>query len=263
MSALVWDEVGSHFYETGLDRGVLYVPTGSAVPWNGLISVSEKSDGGALTSHYIDGQKYADLLTGENYRATLEAFTYPEEFEQFNGFSSVMPGFIATRQSRRTFGLSYRTKVGNDLSGDLGYKIHLIYNATALPTEFVYNTLSNDPDAARFSWDIVAVPVSVGGKKPTAHIIIDSLSSSPEALEIINLALYGDETHDAYLPTPTEFLTLLEDYWLIIVDNEDGTWSATGPAAYFTVNTVDEFQIVGANATYSDSDTYQVSSTNE
>lgn len=263
MTALAWDELGTRTYESGLDRGVLYIPSGIAVSWNGLISVSEKSDGGNHTAHYIDGQKYADLITGENYRATIEAYTYPDEFERFNGIEPITFGMMATNQPRTRFGLSYRTKVSNDLTEDLGYKIHLVYNVTALPAQVTHNTLSSSAEPERFSWDIVATPMPIVGMRPTAHIIIDPRDYPPEAVASVETALYGDGSTDAYLPTPAQLLDILNNYWLLVVDNGNGTWTATGPASYFDVVTADEFSIDAETVTYSDADTYTLGSTSD
>lgn len=262
MTALVWDEIGSRVYEAGLDRGVLYLPGGNSVVWNGLVSVAESSDNGAHTMHYIDGQKYADLVSGEDYKATISAFTYPDEFEQFIGIDSVGGGFLATRQPRSRFSFSYRTGVMSDVNLELGYKIHLVYNAIALPSSVTYNTLSNSPDTAPFSWDIVATPVAVPGRKPTAHLVIDTRDLQPEGVQGIEDILYGTSETDAQLPDPTNFLDMISEFFLIVVDNLDGTWTATGPASYFVINTADEFEISddNLNATYPDGNTYTLDS---
>lgn len=263
MTVLAWDEVGTRTYEYGLDHGVLYIPDGDAIPWNGLISVSEKPDGGDLTSHYIDGQKYADLLTNENYKATIEAVTYPDEFERFNGILPVTLGMMATAQPRDRFGLSYRTTIGNDLTEDLGYKIHLVYNLTALPVSGSYNSLSNIAEPTHFSWDIVAVPVAIDGMRPTAHIILDPRDYPEEAISSVETAIYGSESVDAYLPTPTQLLDILSDFWLVVIDNGNGTWTATGPELHFDVLTADEFSIDAQSVTYIDADTYLLGSTDD
>jgi hypothetical protein len=263
MTVLTWDAVGNRFYEYGLDRGVLYVPGGAAVPWNGLKSVQEKSEGGALTSHFYDGQKYADLVSGERYRATVSAYTYPDEFDQYLGIAQVFESIHATRQPRGTFGLSYRTRVANDLSSNKGHKIHLIYNATVLPGQATYTSLSASPEPVDFSWDIVAVPVAITGFKPSAHIIIDQTGSSPEEITAINDALYGTSSTAAYLPTPDELTDIIAEFFGIIIDNLDGTWTAVGPDWYIDDLDATTFQINDANATYSDINTYTIKSAGE
>lgn len=262
MTALVWDQAGDRRYETGSDRGVLYVPGGDAVPWNGLVSVQEKPEGGTITSYHFDGQKYLDVVSNQDYRATLEAFTYPDEFEQFDGAIAIEEGVYATYQPRSTFGLSYRTKVGNDLNGDLGYKLHLVYNAIASPSPKQFVTMAQAIRPVNFMWDIVAVPEVVPGHKPTAHLVIDtSKITDPNIIAEIEIMLYGSPLTAAYLPTPTEIVDLLSSWpGITITDNGDGTWTATGPSALITMLDLTEFQITDANATYLDADTYEISS---
>lgn len=262
MTAISWDEVGDRLYHTGVDRGVLYAH-GHAIPWNGLISVDEDNDGGAVTSHYFEGVKYADLIQPETYKATIKAYTYPDEFEQFNGVEDITPGFMATAQPRSTFGLSYRTMIGNDLKENLGYRLHLVYNLTVIPAQISFESLSDSPSAVEFSWDVVGIPVRVSGKRPTAHLIIDSRDYPADALAAVEVLLYGDATTDGSLPLPSEILATAASYYLTITDNGDGTWTASGPDVYFAVNSGGEFELVSVNGGYFDSETYQIRSTNE
>lgn len=263
MTKIVWDAVGERFYETGVDRAVLYPSTGLGVPWNGLTAVTETSDGGELSSYYLDGVKFLDVVANEDYHASLEAFTYPDEFEVCQGLRQVQGGFFATRQPRQTFGLTYRTKIGNDLDGpDFGYKIHLVYNAKVAPIERDYKTQSASNDLAPFKWDIVAVPVEVPGMKPTAHLIIDTRFTDPGVLASIEMLLYGTNEIQPHLPSVLNMLNLISsDGEITITDNGDGTWTAIGPDEFISMLDDKTFQIVNANATYLDDNTYTIQST--
>lgn len=215
MSKIVWDKTGERFYETGVDRGVLYVqddqgnyPNG--VAWNGLIGVTESPTGAEATPIYADNIKYLNLMSVEEFEASIEAYTYPEEFEECNGSAELAPGVTLGQQPRKTFGLCYRTKLGNDLEGDdYGYKLHLIYGAKAAPTEKGYETINDSPDAITFSWDITTTPVPVTGFKPTSTLVIDSTKVTPEKLVALEEILYGSEEEDARLPLPDEVLTII------------------------------------------------------
>ena len=180
MAKLIWDATGERFYETGVDHGVLYplnVSTNqydSGVAWNGLVSVSESPSGAESNAQYADNIKYLDLLSAEEFAATLECFTYPDEWELCDGSVSPVAGLNIHQQSRKTFGLSYRTKIGNDVTDDLGYKLHLIYGCKATPSERAYNTVNDSPEALQFSYEISTTPVSVTGYKSTSILTIDS-----------------------------------------------------------------------------------------
>ena len=215
MAKLAWDETGKRFYETGVDRGVLFVQDTSGnytsgVAWNGLTSVSEAPTGAEVTPQYADNIKYLNLTSVEEFGATIEAYTYPEEFEVCDGTASPTSGLALGQQSRRRFGFAYRTRVGNDLVGtDLGYKIHVIYGAYAAPSEKAYATVNDSPEALTFSWEITTNAVEVPGYKPTASLTIDSTKvSSAKMTELVNL-LYGTVGVDAQLPLPGEIITLL------------------------------------------------------
>lgn len=215
MSKIVWDKIGERFYETGVDRGVLYVqdeqgnyPKG--VAWNGLIGVTESPTGAEPTPLYADNIKYLNLISVEEFEASIEAYTYPEEFEECDGSAELVPGVTIGQQPRKTFGLCYRTKLGNDLEGDdYGYKLHLIYGAKAAPSEKGYETINDSPDAITFSWDITTTPVPVTGFKPTSTLVIDSTKVDPEKLAALEEILYGSEEEDARLPLPDEVLTII------------------------------------------------------
>lgn len=214
MTTLVWDQIGERFYETGVDHGVLYIPDSqgvytSGVAWNGLTSVSETPSGGEANAQYADNIKYLNLYSAEEFGATLEAFTYPDEFAQFDGLAVPSPGVVIGQQSRKSFGLSYRTKIGSDLDGDdHGYKLHLLYGCTASPSEKAYNTINDSPEAIAFSWEISTIPVMVTGHKPTSLITIDSTKVAAGDLTDLEEMLYGTVGTDPRLPTPDEVIAL-------------------------------------------------------
>ena len=215
MAKLVWNEAGKRLYETGVDRGVLYVSNGSGgyqkgVVWNGLVSVNESPSGAEATPLYAGNVKYVELMSNEEFGASIEAYTYPEEFEQCDGSAELAEGVTIGQQPRKSFGLCYRTKIGNDTAGDEhGYKIHLIYGAKAAPTEKSYTTINDSPEAITFSWEITTTPIEVAGHKPTATLTIDSTKVQPDKLEAIEKKLYGDTATEATLPTPAEILAII------------------------------------------------------
>lgn len=218
MARLVWDKTGEHLYETGVDHGVLYFPdqTGAyknGVAWNGLISVSESPSGAEATGQYADNIKYLNLISAEEFSATIEAYTYPEEFEACNGNKELVDntGVYVGQQSRSVFGFCYRTMIGNDTDGqDHGYKLHLVYGCQVSPSEKAYQTINDSPEALTFSWELSTTPVNVTGKKPTALLVIDSTKIDSTKLTKIEAKLYGDETStDAVLPTPDEIAEIL------------------------------------------------------
>ncbi len=214
---LQWDQAGERVYETGVDRGVLYIPDvngdfNDGVVWNGLVNVSESPSGAEATPQYADNIKYLNLVSAEEFGATIEAFTYPDEFGQFDGAVEAQPGVLLGQQNRGQFGLAYRTLIGNDLEGtDHGYKLHLIYNALAAPTEKAYATVNDSPEAITFSWELTTTPVTVTGYKPTASIVIDSRVVTPADLTALEAILYGDDVGPTQprLPWPDEVITLM------------------------------------------------------
>jgi hypothetical protein len=213
MATLTWDKTGEHFYETGLDKGVLYVQDAGAYPkgvaWNGLTGVTESPSGADATDLYADNQKYLSLRAAETFGATIEAYTYPDEFAACDGSSELAKGLKIGQQTRKTFGFAYRTKLGNDTDGDdHGYIIHLVYGATASPSSKSRATINESPEAITFSWEISTTPVNVTGYKPTATVEIDSTKITADALKKIEEALYGTTEKEAYLPLPEELTTL-------------------------------------------------------
>lgn len=215
MAKIVWDEVGKRIYETGVDHGVLYpVGTGGTYPlgvaWNGLISVTESPSGAEAEAFYADNIKYLNLMSAEEFGATIEAFTYPDEWVQCDGSAEPLPGLIVGQQTRKTFGLCYRTLLGNDVEGqDYGYKLHLIYGALAAPSEKSYQTINDSPEALTLSWEITTTPVEVPNLKPTASLTINSTLVDPVKLAALETILYGDTLVEARLPLPAEVITLL------------------------------------------------------
>lgn len=225
MAQLVWGEIGTRFFEAGIDRGVLYLKDGRAVPWNGLISVSESSSGGEAKPFYADGFKYLNLSSAEEFKANISAYSAPLEFAECDGTRSVGNGLFIHQQPRQSFGLSYRTLVGNDTQGlDFGYKIHLIYNALAAPAERKNVSINNAPEAIELSWDISTLAPRVTGYQPSAHFIIDSTKTPADLMTEIESRLYGTSISNGYLMQPSELLELFASYALIEVytDYEDG-----------------------------------------
>lgn len=216
MAKLVWDETGKRTYETGVSHGVLYVQTstgtyGKGVAWNGLTAVTESPSGAEATPLYADNIKYLELRSTEEFGATIEAYTYPDEFEKCDGSATIGTGVTIGQQTRHPFGLSYRTILGNDTeNNDHGYKIHLIYGATASPSEKGYQTVNDSPEAITFSWEISTTPIDVPGFKPTSSLVIDSTKIDREKLQQIEKLLYGDTTGEPKLPTPEEIMTILQ-----------------------------------------------------
>lgn len=215
MPKLVWDKVGDRTYETGVDHGVLYRVNSKGVydkgyVWNGLVSVSESPSGAEANAQYADNIKYLNLISAEEFAATIEAFTYPVEFEECDGTAEIAKGVNIGQQPRKLFGLSYRTLIGNDLVGtEFGYKIHLIYGGLAAPTEKGYNTVNDSPEAIQFSWEVSTTPVQVTGHKPTATVTIDSTKVDKLKLAALEEILYGGESAEPRLPLPDEVATLV------------------------------------------------------
>ena len=214
MPALTWDDVGEKVYETGVDHGVLYLPDPSGVyntgfAWNGLTTVTESPSGADPNPQFADNIKYLNLVSAEEFGGTIEAFTYPEEFGQCDGTALPAPGVAVGQQGRKMFGLSYRTKVGNDVDGvDFGYKLHLIYGAQAAPSEKAYATINDSPAAINFSWAITTTPVPVTGLKPAALIVVDSTVVDSADLLALEDLLYGKASVEAALPMPDAVIAL-------------------------------------------------------
>lgn len=235
MSRIEWDKSEDRVFETGVDQGVLYVKEGntygSGVAWNGLISVTESPSGAEATPLYADNIKYLNLISNEDFGATIEAYTYPDEFAACNGEVSLATGLVAGQQKRKSFGLCYRTKVGNNDNPDAGYKYHIIYNALAAPSEKAYNTVNDSPEAITFSWELTTTPEKIGGDyRPTACLTIDSTKiSDTSIITALEAKLYGGADSQPTLPTPAEVIALLGGTAPAVVNNgETGETGKTG-----------------------------------
>lgn len=217
MPKIVWDNTGERLYETGVRNGVLYpIQTdgtySKGVAWNGLISVTESPSGAEATPLYADDIKYLNLISAEEYGSTIEAYTYPDEFAECDGSASIATGVNIGQQPRKTFGMCYRTVVGNDVENDnYGYKLHLVYGALAAPSEKAFSTINDSPEAITFSWEVSTTPVNVTGFKPTASLTIDSTKVDAAKLASLEAILYGSESEEARLPLPDEIATLMSD----------------------------------------------------
>lgn len=222
MAKIVWDKSSERLYETGVKNGVLYVQgTGGTYPkgvaWNGLAAVTESPSGAEPTALYADDIKYLNLLSTEEFGATIEAYTYPDEFAECDGSKSLAEGVYIGQQARKAFGMCYKTTLGNDTEGnDHGYKLHIIYGALAAPSEKAYETINDSPEAITFSWEISTTPVNVNGSKPTATIVIDSTKANPEKLAALEVILFGADAPngegtgtDPRLPLPDEIASLM------------------------------------------------------
>lgn len=214
MAKLIWDATGERLYETGVKNGVLYVQEAGAYPkgvaWNGLTAVTESPSGAEPTPLYADDMKYLNLMSAEEFGATVEAYMYPDEFMVCDGSAALTEGVYIGQQPRKAFGMCYRTVLGNDVaSNDYGYKLHIIYGALAAPSEKAYNTVNESPEPMTMSWELTTTPVTVAGHKPTATMVIDSTKVDPTKLKALEDALYGTAEKEAYLPLPDEILTIM------------------------------------------------------
>ena len=217
MAKLVWDKTGDRLYETGVKNGVLYIPTAGVyskgVAWNGLTAVTESPSGAEATALYADDTKYLSLMSAEEFGATIEAYTYPDEFAACDGSAELADGVMIGQQKRSTFGLCYKTTIGNDTEGnEHGYKLHIIYGALAKPSERAYATINDSPEAITFSWEITTTPVNVTGAKPTASLVIDSTKADPSKLAALEDILYGKDgepSNEPRLPLPDEIKSLM------------------------------------------------------
>lgn len=262
MAVLTWDAAGSRYYETGVDRGVLYIPdSGGAysngVAWNGLISVTEKPTGAEANPMYADNIKYLNLYSVEQFGATIEAYTYPDEWSQFDGLISPYAGTTVGQQAKKYFGLSYRTKLGNDTTGDdYGYKLHLIYGAVASPTERAYSSVNETPEPITFSWEITTTPVAVstiGSNvfRPTALITIDSTKVNATALGNLQSLLWGTVGQNPQLPTPDVVLSTINTPAVTQVTPANPSFTSTTGVVTWTAVTGVQYRRLDTNVVVS------------
>ena len=253
MARLQWDSLGSHMFEAGVDRGVFYPNVGPGLPWNGLVNVKEDPDGSVLSKIFVDGVPFRTQKTKEGFAAVLQAYTSPREFDDYDG--------TGTQQRLRPFGLSYRTMIGNDISAEYGYKIHIVYNAIAMPSHVDNSTTAQGSlNATPFSWGISTTARPIPGAKPAAHLIIDSSIARPGAIQAVEDVLYGSVDGDSRLPEPEELMDLFDQNSIfVVIDHGDGTWTAIGPD-----DMVRQFgyviEMISSSAFYLDDDSFQVSS---
>ena len=261
MSRLDWNAPGSRYFEAGVDRGVLYVDGYPGVPWNGLTSVTENPSGGDPQSFYIDGVKYLTLSSPEEFEGTITAFTYPDEFAVCNGTSQIRSGLFLAHQRRKSFSISYRTMIGNDLDDSAGYKLHIIYNALAAPSERSNGTYTEQTDPEDFSWKITCKPPTMDGYRPTAHVILDTRTTDPSVISAVEDILYGTEEDQARLPSLDDLIAAYDTISsLTIIDNGDGTWTAIAPFDVIRMLDEETFEITSPTAVFIDEDTYTISS---
>lgn len=263
MTKLAWHQPGSRRFEAGCDRGVLYPHVGDGVPWNGLAEVSENFASVVLSPQYFDGIKFNETRSPSEFSASLRALTYPDEFMQYDGALEFAEGVrIHDQPVLNRFGMSWRTRLGNEIqSTDLGYKIHLGYNLTAIPDPRAYPSLGGASAATEFVWTLSGVPVKVSNFRPSCHFTIDSTEIHPELLNVIETILYGSELTEARLPTPSELSALIGGWDLITVtDNGDGTFTVSGPDEYVTELDPTTFRIDSPTLVYLNTTTFTVSS---
>lgn len=263
MPRISWDDVGERTYESGLDRGVLYLSDGSAIPWNGLTSVVE-AEGTETEDIIYEGTKIATSLSLGVFSGTITGITCPKQFYDYIGSYEMRRGFNVTSQKPKYFGMSYRTRVGNDVDGsEASYKIHVLFNVLAVPSDKTYASETSDPSLVELSWDITATPEPVPGIRPTAHFVIDSKDLDPWLLEDVEAVLYGSDINYAGLPSMAAFVEYLYTWARIdILDNGNGTWTAIERRpGFISVDDEGMFEIVKVKSHYLDEDTYEVSTT--
>lgn len=257
MTKITWDSTGSRFYETGISKAIFFTNDGIAISWNGLTSVTDTNKS-TETISFIDGYRYLNKISLDSYTGTINAFTYPEEFSEYIGDTS----YGEVYNSPKYFNLCYQTKIGNDISGiDLGYKIHIIYNAIATQATNEYNSYGSTITPTEFSWNIDTIPVEIPDLKPSSHIIIDSTKTNSETLSIIEEMLYGTDLVDPVLPSINDLLTIFnENAYFRIIDNGDGTFTAIGNSESVKLIGADEYELSSDTIFMLSNDTFQASS---
>jgi hypothetical protein len=261
MTRIVWDDSGSRIYETGVDRGVLSVNGDPGVPWSGLSSIVENLRGEDTRAFYLDGDKYLQVTSYEEFEANISAFTYPEEFEKCEGTYRVRYGLNVSQQKKKKFNLSYRSFIGNDLDGlSYGYKIHIIYNAIVRPSSRTYATVNPSTSPMSFSWDLTTLPSNVSGYKKSAHVIIDSRLTNEATLSAIESTIYGDEGSDSRIPTIEELVEIYEENATLRVIEEDGVATIIGPDEIVVELDADSYSITWPSVVGISANVYEISS---
>lgn len=265
MATIVWDEIGDRVYEIGVSKGVLYKADRTGVPWNGLTSI-EETNNNSVDPVYFDGTKFSDIVTVGDFSATMKAFTYPDEFLVYEGNVQDQQGFYITNQPPTQFGLSYQTKIGNDVSGpDDAYKIHLLYNLTAIPSSRSFESINDSIEPVEFEWSLTSIPEHIDGLYPTAHVILDSRKLDPFMLIDIEDILYGTEEEDARLPTLKALSTFIRSWnRFIITTDGHGHWTAySRDPSQIVMTDATTFEITTDTAEYIDADTYTITSSDK
>lgn len=258
MTKLQWHELGQRPYEAGVDRGVLYISKGNGIPWNGLISVNENDSGLDTTTNYVDGIRINARHIPDAYAATIEAYTYPDELDESDDFRVLIP----TKTNKR-FGLTYRTKIIDGASGsEVGYKIHLVYNAFFVPAQRTHSSMNDKgTDALSLSWNVSTTPIPLEDLRPSAHMIVDTSMAYPSTVEALENMLYGSEQASAFLPQPNEVMNLFQSSAILRITNHgDGTWTAEGPDDAVRMTSDTEFEINWPSVVYVNDTYYEVSS---
>jgi hypothetical protein len=260
MARISWADTGQRFYETGVDRCVLYLKDRDGIPWYGITAITENTTGGDTKSYYQDGVKTLEVSSPEEFEATLSALTYPDEFTGCDGTFQARPGLYVTQQARKPFGLSYRTLVGAMDSTTVNYKIHIVYNALASPADREYSSISDSTNPITLQWNLSTTPVATAGYAPSAHIVIDTRSAAAQVVETIENILYGTDVDAARLPTLEEIVAIFDVPDLVVTDHGDGTYTLLAPDYAFSILTADEFEITWPTAVMIDADSYTISS---
>lgn len=260
MTRLSWDNTTERKYESGVSHGVFYPLNGSGVVWNGLLSVTDSQAGADTVPLYYDGIKYMDYASSKDFKGTIQALSAPREFLQCIGEKELIPGFSLTSQRKEVFGMSYRTQINDDE----GYKIHILYNLTADSDDRTYETINEAPNPSKLSWTLLGVPIQIVNNFPTMHFIVDSTIFDQDYLTALELILYGSDNVEPSLPPFDQLqVWLVGGHFIEIFDNGNGTWRAVGPDSVITMLDSTTFEITEVDATYLDSETYTITTTDD
>lgn len=261
MPRITWSDAGSRSFQAGVDRGVLYINDLPGVPWNGLTAVEESPSGGTATPFYVDGEKYLNLTSREEFQATLTAYIYPDAFSACDGSVAIRSGLNVTQQKRQPFGLTYRSLIGNDQTSDLGYKIHIVYNAKVAPSVWSHKTLSSTVAIDDFSWKVTSLALAMPGFRRSSHLVLDSRYLEPLVLSGLEDILYGNDVNPSRLPYLDEIVDMIDTgNTMTVVDNGDGTYSVTAPMYALSMIDSTSFSLTWPTATPIDANTFTISS---